>query len=111
MNINYKELGKQIKRCRTEKHITQAELAEMVDKSSVYISNIETASRKPALPVLVAIANALGVSIDRLLYGSSSAVECCSQELFDLFSDCSCRERVILTDTIRVLKKALRENS
>lgn len=111
MNINYKELGKQIKRCRTEKHITQAELAEMVDKSSVYISNIETASRKPALSVLVAIANALGVSIDRLLYGSSSAVECCFQELFDLFSDCSCRERVILTDTIRVLKKALRENS
>ena len=65
--VDYARLGARIKELRTEKHMTQDSLAEIVGCNTSHISNIENNYTKASLNVLVAIANALETSIDSLL--------------------------------------------
>lgn len=77
--VNYKELGQRIKSVRQNMCLTQDNLSEMVGCNTSHISNIENNYTKLSLNVLVAIANALGVSVDYLLSGqlndTSSALD------------------------------------
>lgn len=65
--VNYKALGERIKTIRKEKGLTQENLAEKIGCNTSHISNIENDYTKLSLNALVAIANALEVSIDYLL--------------------------------------------
>ena len=65
--IDYKKLGLRIKEIRQTRGFTQENLAEMVSCNVSHISNIENNYTKASLNVLVAIANALDVTIDYLL--------------------------------------------
>lgn len=65
--VDYARLGARIKELRTEKHMTQDSLAEIVGCNTSHISNIENNYTKASLNVLIAIANALETSIDSLL--------------------------------------------
>lgn len=67
MAIDYKAIGKRVKRYRKIRNITQEELSNRVDVTCSHISNIENAKTKVSLPLLVDIANALEVSVDDLL--------------------------------------------
>lgn len=58
--------GRRISFFRDEKGLTQAELGEIVNLGSAYISQIETGSRRPALEALIAIAEAIDVNPDFL---------------------------------------------
>lgn len=62
MDLNAKEIGKRIKQYRKEKHITQKELAELVDCAEMTISQYERGLYSPKSDMRVKIANALGVS-------------------------------------------------
>ena len=77
--VNYKELGQRIRSVRQNMCLTQDNLSEMVGCNTSHISNIENNYTKLSLNVLVAIANALGVSVDYLLSGqlndTSSALD------------------------------------
>jgi transcriptional regulator with XRE-family HTH domain len=64
--MNYILLSQNIKRARKEKHFTQEQLAELVNCSTVFISQIETGVRVPSLETLYNIADVLGVSFDYL---------------------------------------------
>jgi len=75
MGFNYKALGKNIKKLRNQKGMTQAELAEAIDKSDSLIGQIENARGIPSLETVADIANALEVGIDRLVYGSLKSKE------------------------------------
>lgn len=68
--IDYVSLGREIKKSREKKQITQERLAEKVGLSSTHISNIETAHTKVSLSALVLIANELEESVDDLLSNS-----------------------------------------
>ena len=70
MPINYSLIGIRIKETRNQQGISAEELAELADLSSVYISYIENAKRKPSLESLIKICNALGITLDELLYGN-----------------------------------------
>ncbi len=65
--IDYKELGKNIKKIRQSKGFTQDKLAEIVGCNTSHISNIENNYTKVSLNLLFAIANALNTSIDYIL--------------------------------------------
>ncbi len=65
--IDYKELGKNIKKIRQSEGFTQDKLAEMVGCNTSHISNIENNYTKVSLNLLLAIANALNTSIDYIL--------------------------------------------
>ena len=45
MVLNFKHIGRQIKKARSNKKITQAALAEQVEMSATYISHIENAKK------------------------------------------------------------------
>ena len=60
---NSKLLGKQIKKRRKKKRITQAELAEKVGVTTVYITYIETGKYFPSLKRLIKIAKVLRVKV------------------------------------------------
>jgi len=65
--IDYERLGIRIKETRTNRNMTQDNLAQMVDCNVSHISNVENAHTKVSLIALLAIANALNTTIDYLL--------------------------------------------
>lgn len=70
MTVNYEDLGKRIRRKRSENHISQATLAEMIQVSVQHMSNVENAKTKVSLETVIEIANALDCSLDELVCGS-----------------------------------------
>lgn len=56
-----------IKDIRTRKGLTQAEVATLLNVSSVVYSRYETGSRQPSIDVLVQLADIFGVTVDYLL--------------------------------------------
>lgn len=60
-------LSERIKKARTDKGLTQPELAKLIDSTDRNISNYETGYSFPSIIVLYKISNALSTSIDYLL--------------------------------------------
>ena len=111
MSLNYKVIGKHIREVRQRNHLSQAMLSELVDKTPSYISYIESGIKSMSLDTFVLIANALGVSPDRLLMEQIISTErCASEEIALLLSDCSTYEMMILLDVIKSLKASLKEH-
>lgn len=52
---------------RTEKRLTQAQLAEKLNVQQSTISMIETGERNPSADLLLRMASALGVTVDELI--------------------------------------------
>lgn len=70
-NYVYSFVGKNIKKYRKMKGLTQDELAALVNYSPSFIANIESSTHQTfSLGALWRIANALGVSIHELCYDS-----------------------------------------
>lgn len=65
--MDYIELGKNIRKFRILAQMRQEDLAEKCDCSSSLIGQVEHARTKPSLETVVRIANALSVTVDRLL--------------------------------------------
>lgn len=65
--MDYIALGKNIAVARKARKLTQEQLAENIDVSTVFISQIETAVRKPSLETMYKLSQALGTSIDSLI--------------------------------------------
>ena len=111
MSLDYKAIGKHIREARRRNHLSQAMLAEAVDKTPSYISYIESGLKSMSLDTFVLIANALGVSPERLLMEQITDTErCASEEITLLLSDCTICEALILLDMMKALKTALREH-
>ena len=60
------QLGKRVKYLRRLKNLTQAELAEKVNLSVNYVSQIETGVASPTLKTLLILAQGLDVEIKEL---------------------------------------------
>jgi len=69
MGMDYVMLGKNIRKFRVLASLTQKQLAEKVDCSTRHIGQVEMGKNIPSLEITVAIANALKVGIDQLVYG------------------------------------------
>ena len=61
------KLGKNMKRIRTEKGITQGDISRSLKLGRGYVSNIENGKTNPTLSTITNLAKALGVSTDELL--------------------------------------------
>ena len=66
-------LGKEIRKCRKDKKMTQEALAEKADLSVSYMGAVERGEKLPSLEAFIRIADALEVSADRLLSGMLEA--------------------------------------
>ncbi len=111
MNIDYYIIGKQIRNCRKKKKLSQAELAEIINISPSFMSCIENGYRIMSIDTLVAIANALEVTVDILLAETQNLnLDGSAKELTELLKDCSDYERRVIIESAIALKASLREN-
>lgn len=60
------EFGENVRRIRIERHMSQKDLAAAVGVKQAAISAIELSTRLPSMPVAVAIANFLQITLDEL---------------------------------------------
>ena len=67
MGIDYKLLGKNIKYYRKQKQLTQEQMAEQLDLSLGFISQVERGITKMSLDTLVDVCDLLGCSAAELL--------------------------------------------
>lgn len=65
--MDAQKVGRRIQEVRKSRGLTQAELSQMVDLSTKYISNVECGFKTPKLNTFVSIANALQCDADLLL--------------------------------------------
>lgn len=109
--VNYKLIGKRIKEVRRQQQISQMELAEMSGLSVSYISHIETAQKKASLTSIINISNALGITVDELLYGNQLYNPTDYQTDIDLLmADCTANEKRFIYELISAAKHILRDN-
>ena len=109
MEVNYRLMGLKVKAFRKKRGLTQEKLAELVEYSTSYISNIENAHAKPSLEAVVRIANALKVSLNDLLMDSLKVGNVLAQgEVIKALEDCRPRETAIILENMNQMKRALR---
>jgi transcriptional regulator with XRE-family HTH domain len=66
-NVDYASIGRRVFDIRMRKGISQKELDDRADITSVFLSNIENAHNRVSLATFIKLANGLGVSADDLL--------------------------------------------
>ena len=102
--MDLRAIGSRMKAAREKRHLTQEDLAAIVDLSPTHISVLERGVKPPSLETFVKIANALDVSADVLLQdvvdrseeGAASSLAADIMKLPD-------NERSRITSAIRVL--------
>jgi transcriptional regulator with XRE-family HTH domain len=67
MKSESEKLGKNLKRIRIEKAISQGDIARSFGVERGFISNIENGKANPTLATITKLAKAIGVSSDELL--------------------------------------------
>ena len=112
MDIDYKSIGRNIKEFRIKKGLTQVKLGEKSGVEPSNISHIERGATKVSLPTLVSIANALGVSLDEIVYESLTKNEHIIVNIInELLADCSASELLDISKIIKVTKDVIKGNS
>lgn len=67
MKSEAEKLGNNLKRIRTQKGITQGDIAKSLGVSRGFVSNLENGKTNPTLATITRLANAIGVTTDELL--------------------------------------------
>lgn len=67
-----RQIGSRIKAARMEKKLTQEKLAEIINISTTYVSEIESKGTVPSTAILFPICKFLNVSIDDIIFDTTS---------------------------------------
>lgn len=111
MEPDYKALGKWIRIARINADMTQDRLSTMLEMSPSHMSNIETGSTRISLTALVSIANALGVTVDDLLYDSIvHARPQLERDIQQIVDSCDDYELRVVKDVTQSVVDALQAN-
>lgn len=103
--LDYKKIGKRIRKYRKAAGLSQEDLAEKVWISVTHMSHIETGSTKLSLPVLVDIAAALNVDTDSLLFDENHIDnDKAILKLINVIGNCSTNEILLMTEIARSIK-------
>ena len=110
-DVNYDQLAQRIKHYRQKAHKTQEQLAAQIDVATSTVAHAENGPSKPSLPLLIKLANALGVTLDQLVCDSLPVAESyLEKDIADLLADCTMREKKIIKDIIAATKRTLRDH-
>lgn len=104
--MNLKNIGSNIKKLRLKKGLTQAQLVEIVNISTVHMSHIETGSVAMSLDSLISISNGLDTTPDSILLGeynisAMGASEILNKQLQNISSD----EKRLLIEFAKLLEE------
>ena len=70
-----KQIGKNIKKHRMEKGMTQDQLAEKLNVTRQAVSNWETGKTQPSIETLTALGLLFGISVEALIYGKTGKMD------------------------------------
>ena len=108
--IDYKTIGKKIRERRHEMNLSQEKLAELCDVGTTHISHIETGNCIPSLKTFISIINSLSCSADEILCDElDNSEHTYMSEISAIMNDCTSKELMIMTDTLKALKESLRK--
>ncbi len=104
MNIDYKIIGTRIKAARKECHMTQEILAEHLDVTIGYISQVERGITKISLDLLAKIATVLNADISELISGSAyHSSDYLNNEYMAQYATLTSKEKKLVLDFIQIL--------
>lgn len=107
--MEYKSIGKNIRKRRDELGIKQEKLAEMVNLSVSYMGAIERGEKLPKLKVFISIANALEISSDTLLSGVLIVEnQIIASELSEELSSLSRSDQIRILNVLRTMIENMR---
>ena len=101
MEINYKALGERIRKIRKVEGMTQEYLAEKLEISTQHMSNIENASKKPSLALLMDLADS---------YPKEKNGDALYTETEMILERCSAKERKIAVEMLEALVSSMIRN-
>lgn len=106
--LNYYEIGQRIRKYRKVHQLSQEELAERVGISATHMSHIETGNTKLSLPVLVALAAALEVGADDLLFETTRTTRGeALEDVLSILDGCSAEQLKVLKDILGAAKRSM----
>lgn len=106
MSVDYRLIGKRIKKARKKANITQEKLAELMDVSVGYISQIERGVTKPKLTTIDNICNFIGCDLVYLIAGiSKDENEYKNNDLYQEFLELSDQNKNIAMQVIGIISK------
>lgn len=91
------DFSQRLKQLRKDKHLTQAQVAQLVGVTPSMISSYETDIRLPSYEVMVRLADVFGVTVDYLL--------CRQNKRFLDISELSDKEAAVVCDMVSLLKQ------
>ena len=101
--LNFEEIGKNIRASRIEQHYTQEYIADRIGVNVSHISNIENNRVKVSLTTLVAICNALNLTVDYILKNEYTASDSIDREILKELASCSPEKKKTILKIIRIL--------
>ncbi len=101
--LNFEEIGKNIHASRIEQHYTQEYIADRIGVNVSHISNIENNRVKVSLTTLVAICNALNLTVDYILKNEYTASDSIDREILKELASCSPEKKEKILKIIRIL--------
>ena len=105
--FDFHGLGAALKRAREEKGWTQAYVAELVDRDSRTIMNIENKGHYPSFDLFVKLITMFDVSVDQFIHADGGArSSSCRKHIDVLLNSMNEKELVVLEATAEGIKKA-----
>lgn len=105
--MDLKAIGNNIKRCRKNMGLTQANLAEKINLSTIHMSHLETGAASMSLECMLNICNALKVTPDELLYGEYELnLKSTSDKLNGLLDSLTADEKKLVIEFTELLRKS-----
>ena len=92
------EFSQRLRQLRTNKHLTQAQVAKRVGVTSSMVSSYETDIRLPSYDVMIRLADLFGVTVDYLL--------CRQNNRFIYISSLTDEEAAVVCDIVNLLKRS-----
>lgn len=98
--IDFKIIGKRIKKARNAVGFTQEVLSEKIGVSTNYLSKIEGGHEKPNLELLGKISTSADVSLSELLTGVVEERQYLQKDIAEILSSCSPEKTRLIYDVI-----------
>ena len=112
MNVDLEIIGSRIKAARRKRKLSQAELAELLNISSVHMSKIELGKTNFGVDILMKITEVLQVSADELLRTDVPAANVVyAEEIVGILEGSTQAEKEAMLNTLRDMKKVFRSRS
>ncbi len=106
---DYNNLGPKIKKLRVEMDFTQAQVAEALDVTPGYISNVENNRTAMSLKILIYYAQLMGISLDSLVGRIDSDYQSTAldNEICNIIHTMSTDNKDKLLQTLKIWNKEL----